>query len=331
MAASFPKPETARFAAIEPTLVVQSYLSTVTQGLSRPKLRNVLKSILAPAEVDKAADALVASGTIEEKTKLRISNDKRDVVRKSLGRDAGRPWDKLVEFRFPVLALGLNADDPSVRKALRPRGALQAAIVGVAYGLPRDALRSAEAVRSELVWRVLRAALGDVVGNGPFPLIDKSNAIDRTIIGGLAGVRPRTINEATAALAAKLLGVRGTQLEALRRELINIAVKKVVSAGADGFAERVKEVARLLSTPPFQGRVAIAQVYDEYGRAHPDAGSLESFKQRLVAAAKARSLDLSRLDLPEHMSGELRNRSKTQWGSDELRSRPQVPDRHWPC
>jgi hypothetical protein len=77
-------------------------------------------------------------------------------------------------------------------------------------------------------------------------------------------------------------------------------------------------VAEELTTPPFQGRVAIAQVYDTYGRIHPDAGSLQSFKARLVEAAKARTLVLGRLDMPEGMSRELRERSETSWGSDEV-------------
>lgn len=178
-------------------------------------------------------------------------------------------------------------------------------------------------MRSELVWRVLRAALPEIVGNRAFPIIDKSNAIDTIIFNGLAGVRAKTIDQATTALAAKILGVRGTKIENLRRQLIKIGARQPDSAPvADGFAERVKAVARSLSTPPFQGRVAIAQVYDAYGRAHPDAGSLDSFKQRLVQAAKGRKLDLTRLDLPERMSDELRHRNY-----DDLQENGRQPTR----
>ena len=236
-----------------------------------------------------------------------------------MGRDAGQSWDKILDLRFPITALGLDPDNASVRKGIRQRGGLQAVIVGIAFGLPTDALRSAASVRSELVWRVLRSALADVVGRGPFPLIHKSNAVDRIILCGLAGARAKSTPQAIAALAAKAIGTSKTDADRLRRRLIEIALKKSEPTVAlDGFAERVKAVARSLSTPPFQGRVAIAQVYDAFGRAHPDAGSLNSFKERLVAAAKSRSLDLSRLDMPELMSGELRNRSKTRWGSDEV-------------
>ena len=77
-------------------------------------------------------------------------------------------------------------------------------------------------------------------------------------------------------------------------------------------------VARSLNTPPFKGRVAIAQVYDAYGRVHSDAGSLESFKRRLVEAAKLRAIDLTRLDMPERMNADLRNRSSVEWDTDEV-------------
>lgn len=315
---SLPRSEVTRFAAIEATVIVQAYLAK-SKGQSIGKLRRGLKSLIDAEEIDRAVEKLIASGTVlEERDYLRITKEYEDRVRKSLGRDAEQSWKKLCAFRFPALALGLDPDEPPVRRGLRSRGTLQAAIVGVAYGLPKESLRSAKAVREELVWRVLRAAMPEIIGSGPFPSIDKPNAIDIKILSGLAGVRAKTIDQATTALAAKILGVRGTKIEELRRQLIKIGRRQEFPPATDGFAERVKAVARSLSTPPFQGRVAIAQVYDAYGRTHPDAGSLESFKQRLVHAAKARAIDLSRLDMPERMSDELRHRSKTQWGSDEV-------------
>jgi len=78
----------------------------------------------------------------------------------------------------------------------------------------------------------------------------------------------------------------------------------------------VKQVAEQLTTPPFQGRVAIAQVYDAYGRIHSDAGSLASFKARLIEAAKTHEILLGRLDLPERMDKDLRVRSETPWDTE---------------
>jgi hypothetical protein len=318
MSNSTPKPEITRFAYIDLALMAEAYLFR-SKGPTLAKLKSGLKAFAGSEEINRVVRALIASGTIFEKgNSIQISGEGRKRIRKSLGRDAELSWEKILAFRFPALALGFDPDDPSVRRGLQSRGSLQAAIVGVAYGLPKDSLRSAKAVRSELVWRVLRAAMSEIVGIGPFPTIDKPNAIDTKILSGLAGVRAKTIDQATTALAAKVLGVRGTKIEELRRQLIKIGRRPEFAPGTDRFAERVKAVARSLSTPPFQGRVAIAQVYDAYGHNHPDAGSLESFKQRLVHAAKARAIDLSRLDMPERMSDELRHRSKTQWGSDEV-------------
>jgi hypothetical protein len=324
MSSSVPKTDLARFTAIDPSLIVQAYLSTSKQRLSLAKLQSNLKSLIGAEKISGAHQQLTANGFIvEERSSLQVSQEGAERIRRTLGRDADQSWDKFLAFRFPALALGLDPNDPAVRRGLRSRGVLQAAIVGVAYGLPKDRLRSTKAVRSELVWRVLRAALPEIVGNRAFPIIDKSNAIDTIIFNGLAGVRAKTIDQATTALAAKILGVRGTKIENLRRQLIKIGARQPDSAPvADGFAERVKAVARSLSTPPFQGRVAIAQVYDAYGRAHPDAGSLDSFKQRLVQAAKGRKLDLTRLDLPERMSDELRHRNY-----DDLQENGRQPTR----
>ena len=56
------------------------------------------------------------------------------------------------------------------------------------------------------------------------------------------------------------------------------------------FAKNVIAVASKLTTPPLTGRVAIAQVYDEYSKHHPHAGSLADFKCRLVDEARRHNL-----------------------------------------
>ena len=119
------------------------------------------------------------------------------------------------------------------------------------------------------------------------------------------------------------VGLPRCDASGLRKQLIRIGLKRESTPAElplqpDGFAARVKEVAKSLSTPPFQGRVAIAQIYDAYGRVHADAGSLASFKERLVAAAKERELRLGRLDLPERMDRDLRLRSEVFWGTDTV-------------
>jgi len=200
---SLPRSELTRFTPIEPTVMVQAYLAK-SRGQSLGKLKRGLKSLLDAEEIDRAVEKLTASGTVfEERNYLRITKESEHCVRKSLGRDAEQPWKKLLAFRFPALALGLDPDEPTVRRGLRSRGTLQALIVGVAYGLPKESLRSAKAVRSELVWRVLRAAMPEIMGRGPFHSIDKPNAIDIKILSGLAGVRAKTIDQATTAFGGE--------------------------------------------------------------------------------------------------------------------------------
>jgi hypothetical protein len=127
------------------------------------------------------------------------------------------------------------------------------------------------------------------------------------VLAGLANIRTRRVTEAVDGVAAAAIGLQKCDIDTFRRRLIILAVERSVGQRApaelrspappaphppaDGsFAARVKQLAEKLTTPPFQGRVAIAQVYDAYGRIHPDAGSLQSFKARLVEAAKARAL-----------------------------------------
>jgi hypothetical protein len=151
--------------------------------------------------------------------------------------------------------------------------------------------------------------LPEVVGSGPFPPIQKLAAVERVLLAGLANIRARSVTEAVDGVAAAAVGLQKCDMDTLRRRLIALAVERASAeldssvspatrpSADESFAARAKQVAEQLTTPPFQGRVAIAQVYDAYGRIHPDASSLASFKARLVEAAKARTLVLGRLDL----------------------------------
>lgn len=317
MSSALPQSDASRFARMEPEFIVKAYVSCTTQGVSATLLRRRLSGFLTVDAINNIIGGLVSSGElVDDGKKIHLTSESDKAVRAALGSDAGKSWDTVQHRRLPALALGADPDKTETRSKLVRADVLRAAIVCVGYDLPKHHLLSPTAVRSELIWRILRAAVPDVVGPGPFPSIDKSNAVDRTILAGLAGVRAKTISVAFGALAAKVINAGGTGSDDLRRRLIRVALENRPST--DTFPERVKAIARKLTTPPFQGRVAIAQVYDAYGREFADAGALDSFKQRLVAAARAHELHLSRLDLPEHMSRDLRARSATPAGSDEV-------------
>jgi hypothetical protein len=317
MSSALPRSDITRFSRIEPEFIVKAYLSCTTQKVSMIQLKRRLSTLLSVDTVAALVARLISSGQIiRDGNNLQLAHEGQKATRAALGIDAGKPWDSVRIGRLPVVALGVDPDNIETRRKLARADILGAAIVCVGYDLPKNNLLSPTGVRSELVWRILRAGVPDVIGQGPFPLIEKPNAVDRTIVAGLAGVRAKTISGAVAALAAKTINAERSKSDVLRRQLIRLALKK--RSSPEGFAERVKVIAHALSTPPFQGRVAIAQVYDAYGRQYPDAGSLESFKHRLLAAAKAHELHLSRLDLPEHVNRELRTRSATPSGSDEV-------------
>ena len=63
------------------------------------------------------------------------------------------------------------------------------------------------------------------------------------------------------------------------------------------------------TSPPLTDSVAISQVYDAYGRQYADAGSLESFKARLLQVHIDGRLTLLTLDRPEALERDLRTRS----------------------
>jgi hypothetical protein len=280
-----------------------------------------------PESLDRVAKQLITKGDVSlQGDKLQLTESGKAAARTVLGSELSKPWDYIRDRRLPIIALGLDPDSPEVRRKIAKSNVLKAAIVAVAFDLPKDIALTPDSVRSELVWRVLRSAIPELVGRGPFPAIGKSNAVDCSILAGLAGTPVKRLDIVIAALAARAIGAHKADLEVLRMRLVQLALDGVAPATAvvgdqgnvRGFGERVRAVARTLSTPPFRGRVAIAQVYDAYGRQHPDAGSLASFKERLVKAAKARQLDLTRLDLPEHMERDLRERSHTVWDSNAV-------------
>jgi hypothetical protein len=337
MASTLPAPDLARFTAVEPELVTLAYLASQKQGLSLASLQQRLKKLIPATGVDAAVSMLIEKDEVRLETTLSLTSKGRQAAKRALGADAGQPWDVIKARRLTMLALGVNPDASEARKQYAKADALKAAAIAVAFGLPKETMVSVKAVSSELVWQLLRGRLTDVVGRGPFPEIEKPAVVERVLLAGLAGAKAKSLPEAINALTARALGLPNIDADILRDRLVVIGVSlagaesvrespsvaaptssRPVTNGSGSFATRVREVALTLSTPPFQGRVAIAQVYDAYGKVHPDAGSLQSFKERLVQAAKAREIDLGRLDLPERMPKDLRQRSETAWGSDEV-------------
>lgn len=85
---------------------------------------------------------------------------------------------------------------------------------------------------------------------------------------------------------------------------------------AKEFASRILLTASGIARPGMN--VAIYEAYSAYGHTYPDAGSLDSFKTRIVEAARARHLSLARCDLPQAMDAEIRELSATEYHGETL-------------
>jgi hypothetical protein len=306
-------------------------MARLTQAISLSTLQSRLRALLSATLVDKTVSTLIERGEVSaEQQMLRLTSPGKTAASKILGRDANEKWDAIKSKRLPLIALGLNPDDPGIRQKFRTSDTIKAAVITVAFALPKETMANLKAVRSEVVWRILRAGIPDLVGKGPFPIVEKPGPVERVLLAGLAGTGARNVTEATDGLVAHAVGLQKTNSETLRERLIaigaerseNLGVPQISRAaginGKTNFAAKVNEVASKLSTPPFYGRVAIAQVYDSYGKVYSDAGSLEKFKERLVDAAKSKEVQLGRLDLPERMGRDLRERSEVHWNKEEV-------------
>lgn len=319
------QPALERFGRIDPAHFLAVYLLDAKRTRSPAQLQASLRKYASAPLVDAALQIGMERGHLlvaEERVELTEAG--RVAAREALGLDGEEGRDKLVERRFPIQALGLDPDDAEVRRRLGGPRELVGAIVAVGFGLPATATLSTRHTCSELIWRTLRAALPEVVGSGPFPLVEESDVVGSRILAGLAGVAEGSTSQVLKHLAGQALMIASSQVEALRLRLVQIGLIQGIDASPlaaapltsdEGFAERVRETAAGLETPPFRGRVAIAQVYDAFGA---DCGSLHHFKERLVEVARERFLDLSSLDVPEYMEPDLRDRSATPWGEDRM-------------
>ncbi|MEL6187207.1 MAG: hypothetical protein AAFU79_21490, partial [Myxococcota bacterium] len=122
-------------------------------------------------------------------------------------------------------------------------------------------------------------------------------------------------------LACRPLPIEGHSAEALRVGLVRAALEPLarplattagpIPAKTD-FAGRVLEIVATRTTPPFEDRLAISDLYDRYGREFDDAGSLSTFKVRLLDAHKEGEILLRRLDYLGSADPETMERSEVE-------------------
>lgn len=314
---ALPVADDRRFGRLERADVVGLCLASAGGPATRAKLDRQLKPLLSSTEVRAALDVLQGKGLVRNAaTNPSLTSKGAEHWSSRLGSDRKQPWKVILSERLAAVVLGLSPDDRTERKRVSESRALTAVIIAVGYGFA-SSLKSVPEVRSELVWRVLRSRLVDVVGNGPFPVEPDLDRHSRSILLGLAGLKSGSVQQAMAMLAARCVGLEKADAGELRMALVRHALRpRPEQLPSTGFAQNVLAVASEISTPPFTGRVAIAQVYDAYGKRYADAGSLVDFKRRLVDAARQREVSLQKVDMGELMAKELRERSQTHWDSD---------------
>ncbi|MEN0065218.1 MAG: hypothetical protein AAGA48_23945, partial [Myxococcota bacterium] len=263
-------------------------------------------------------------------SRLVLSDAGRSRAEAFLGADKTSRWEQIRDRRLPIVALGLDPDSGDVRRRLRHPQNFIGAICGVTFDVAERARLSVKDVRTELVWRVVKDRMADLIGPGPFPVIDPAGPVATVILASLADTRRQNIDHVMSDLAAKAIGSPSSTIKALRQRLLELGVApstEVINGAVMGsggnqvdlpFSARVLALVRSMETPPFVGRVAIAQVFDAYGAKYQDGTTLEDFKQSLVKAAKSRELQLDSLELPEMMDPALRDRSMTKWNRENV-------------
>ncbi len=207
---------------------------------------------------------------------------------------------------------------------------LRGAIVDGAFGMglsPRPSTQ--RAVREALVLHAYKNVFGQdlplpKVGDESLSKLDGASSALLLAMAGHAATARDNVDARAAAIAARAVGAKGRSAEDLSEAVIRAAceaaslipsepgptaLEPARPPEAQDFATRIQELANEMTTPPFSDRVAIGDLYDAYGRLHEDAGSLASFKERLVAAKRAGLIQLRRLDHVSALDRELAQRS----------------------
>jgi len=279
-------------------------LSALTVKNGTRSVRQFVGDLKAYADTDRleaAFEELVQAGWAEVNAsrKAVLTAEGRHEAERRFGKLAGgqEGLKRLKNVVWPALALGMEPNTKGGARLARPEH-LRAALLVSLFRLPLD--KDSATLSAAVSALVLRGMAGA-------SLQSSEHSELKPIVQNAGDLSDADKLRQTVVRAALALGARGTtQPDA------GATPTRVDAA----FASNVQVLADKLSTPPFSNKVAIAQVYDAYGREHRDAGSLDTFKEKLLAAHKKGLLKLRALDEPQAMDQELRERSliKTRYG-----------------
>jgi hypothetical protein len=320
--ASLPAPTLGNLTKLSAEDVVGACLLSRDAPARRSVLKRRLQKLLADTEIESGLAALEAKGRLQPTGGVALSPEGQKHFSKLLGIDKPQPWEAIVRGGLSAMAMGFR---PSKTNWIADQQSLAALVVATCFGLAPKST-SATAVASELIWKILGARLPELIAREPLPVEKELDRHSRAVLLSFAGLKSGKVPQAMAVLAARCVGlVKKADARGLSMALVQQAIRLPLTTPEPRtpepkppvrFATNVLDVAAKLRTPPFEGRVAIAQLYDAYGEHYDDAGTLAEFKHRLIAATKRRELSLLRLDMPDQMSRDLRERSQTSLDND---------------
>ena len=267
-----------------------------------------LKARLPTAVTRSTLDALTRQGLLAAAPKVTLTAAGRASVRERFG--TLRQDRKFLENQLePALCLGLAPGDKAASR-LTHANTLRAVVLTRLYQLP---------LRIETVtWSEAFAAL---------------------FARGLAGLSPAPADEQVRQAVTALTLDAGDAAK-LRLALVRLSLAlgqptqqpsstspgppqtgwpmPSTTEALDVLARPVIDITRTAHGGPFRHKTPIALIYDVYGRRHDDAGPLDTFKQRLLAAAAAGHLALLPLDDPSALDDTNRRRSELVTPTERL-------------
>jgi hypothetical protein len=264
---------------------VHAYLCWRKKPLTIGELASYIKKYAQRNTVEQGVSLLSRQGYVEiEGKRLHLTPSGRTAGAARYGvLDKKTTLENVV---WPAMALGLDPTSKAAKRLSTP-SILGAVLLAVLYELPLDA---AKATSNQVIATLARRGLGGEIRLAATAEIKAfAQALDS--IDEPQKLRPILIQLALQLNQPKMMEPTLSVTE---------------------FAQRVQGIVDQSSTPPLSDAVAISQVYDAYGRLYPDAGSLDSFKQRLLEANRAEHIYLLTLDRPEALPDDVRNRSQIQ-------------------
>jgi hypothetical protein len=294
--------------AISPRDIMLTTLAVKSGQSSEGHLLNGVRATLDRSRAITALDALAREGLADRSGKPALTDKGAEEVERRFGKlPGGEAGAQRLRWIWPALALGLDPKSKAATRLVKVQD-LRAVALAVLFDLPVS--RESATLSAVNAALILRGLTGLAATASPDPrLVD---LVRRA--GNITKVEALRNLIVKAALAIS----EGEEEAAAASPVADEAQASAMRAAEDdvpAFVAKVQTIADRLSTPPFAHKVAIAQIYDVYGREHRDAGSIETFKSRLLAA-NGDGLVLYRLDDPDAIEAALRERSRidTRYG-----------------